>query len=40
MILVDTSVWIDFLKNKKSTQVTKLDSLISHDIPFGINEFI
>jgi len=40
MILVDTSVWIDFLKNKKSTQVTKLDNIISHDIPFGINEFI
>ncbi len=40
MILVDTSVWIDFLRNKKNDQVSKLDTLIRERIPFGINEFI
>lgn len=40
MILVDTSVWIDFLKNKQAEHVSKLDFILREKISFGINEFI
>lgn len=36
MILVDTSVLIDFLKGKDNPQTHKLAEIIDRDIPFGI----
>ena len=36
MILVDTSVLIDFLRDRQNTQVEKLDGIIAHNSPFGI----
>ncbi|MGD0663967.1 MAG: PIN domain nuclease [Syntrophorhabdales bacterium] len=40
MILVDTSVLIDFLKGTKSETVEKLEWVLQKGIPFGINSFI
>ena len=37
MVLVDSSVVIDFLKNAENAQTIKLDNLINKNIPFGIN---
>ena len=36
MILVDTSVWIDFLQEKKTAQTTRLDEILELKMPFGI----
>ena len=35
MVLVDTSVWIDFLRGSKTPQVEILDSLLDGDDPVG-----
>jgi hypothetical protein len=40
MILVDTSVLIDFFKGMKSDPVEKLEWVLQKGIPFGINSFI
>ena len=40
MILVDTSVLVDFLKGTKREGSRKFDSVLRQDIPFGINSFI
>lgn len=40
MILVDTSVLIDFFKGKKSDPSKKFELILRQDIPFGINSFI
>lgn len=40
MILVDTSVLIDFLKGKETEKTDKLQQIIKDDLPFGINDFI
>ena len=40
MILVDTSVFIDYLKGRNSDAVKKLDFILDSKIPYGINEFI
>lgn len=40
MILVDTSVLIDYLKDKDTQAVSYLDNIIANDIPFGICSFI
>lgn len=39
MILVDTSVLIDFLKGNDNVGVQKLNNLIELNIPFGITHF-
>lgn len=39
MYLVDTSVLIDFLKGKKTTQAMRLEYIIQAHIPFGISAF-
>ncbi|OCC14830.1 hypothetical protein DBT_1890 [Dissulfuribacter thermophilus] len=36
MILVDTSVLIDFFKGSKNEPVDELHEIIRQDIPFGI----
>lgn len=40
MVLVDTSVLIDFLKGKETEKTDKFQQIIKDDIPFGINDFI
>ncbi len=40
MILVDTSVLIDFLKGSKSEGGLKLQDILERKIPFGITSFI
>lgn len=39
MILIDTSVLIDFLKGKKTEKTNKLDEIIATGLPFGICSF-
>ena len=39
MYLIDTSIWIDFLRNKSTTSVQKLEELMSFG-EVGINEII
>ena len=40
MILVDTSVLIDFFRGTKNKESRKLESILQMKIPFGINSFI
>jgi predicted nucleic acid-binding protein len=40
MILVDTSVLIDFLKGSINDCVSLFDDILDKHIPYGINEFI
>jgi len=40
MILVDTSVLIDFFKGTKNVESRKFESVLEKKIPFGINSFI
>ncbi len=40
MILVDTSVLIDFLRNRRTSQTVLFDDLLEKKIPWGINEYI
>jgi predicted nucleic acid-binding protein len=40
MYLVDTSVWIDFLRNVKNSPVRILNELMEKGIPFGITNII
>ena len=40
MILVDTSVLIDFLKGIQNEGSSKLTEIINRRLPFGINSFI
>src|SRR5208283_1751519 len=40
MILVDTSVLIDYLKGKDNQSVRKFEKILADNIPFGINNYI
>ncbi len=40
MILVDTSVLIDYFKGIENPAVKILDSILENKIPYGINDFI
>jgi predicted nucleic acid-binding protein len=40
MILVDTSVMIDFLRGTQNTPVALFDEILERKIPYGINDFI
>ena len=40
MILIDTSVLIDFLKERNTEAVQKFDSILQNKIPYGINAFV
>jgi len=40
MILVDTSVLIDYLSGKQAKHVLQFDDILNRSIPFGINQFI
>ena len=39
MYLVDTSVLIDFIKGIETVQSKKFESILQHQIPFGISAF-
>ncbi|MGR3176711.1 MAG: type II toxin-antitoxin system VapC family toxin [Candidatus Anammoxibacter sp.] len=40
MVLVDTSVLIDYLKDKNNTQTKKFSNIVDLQIPFGITSHI
>ncbi|MCK5675345.1 MAG: PIN domain nuclease [Spirochaetales bacterium] len=40
MILIDTSVLIDYLKGKENTATEKFQEILDLSIPFGINSLI
>lgn len=40
MILVDTSVIVDLLRNQKNGRVVLLDDIIERKIPWGISEYV
>ncbi len=40
MILVDTSVIVDFLRNRQTAQTIVLDDILGKKLPWGINEYI
>ena len=40
MILVDTSVLIDYLKGTENVKTVKFQEILDHSIPFGINSLI
>jgi len=40
MVIVDTSVWIDFLKGRETLQVQKLEELLSEETDIFITGFI
>ena len=39
MVLVDTSVLIDFLKGKENDSTEKLNKIIQQNVPFGISSY-
>lgn len=39
MVLVDTSVIIDFLKGRQSDKVALFEKVLNHDVPFGISAY-
>ena len=40
MVLVDTSVIIDLLRNQKNEKVELLDDLLERRVPWGISEYV
>jgi len=40
LILVDTSVLVDFFKGRKNEAVSKFEAILDRNIPFGINSFV
>jgi len=40
MILVDTSILIDFLKDKRNSEIDKFNTILEMGIPFGITSHI
>ncbi|TET51656.1 MAG: VapC toxin family PIN domain ribonuclease, partial [Actinomycetota bacterium] len=40
MVLIDTSVFINYLKNIENKKVIKFRELLDLEIPFGINIYI
>lgn len=40
MYLVDTSVWIDYIKGRNAQHVSFLDNLLENPLAVGINHFI
>lgn len=40
MVLVDTSVWLDYLRGNRTASVRKLDDLLERGLPIGITSLI
>ena len=40
MVLIDTSVLIDFLRNRANEKTELLEEILARRIPWGINDFI
>ena len=40
MFLVDTSVWIDYLRKRRTRAVGWFEQVLDHDLPFGITATI
>ncbi|MDR2883595.1 MAG: PIN domain nuclease [Deferribacteraceae bacterium] len=39
MVLVDTSILIDYFKGKRHEKIDQFDMILSHKIPFGISAY-
>ena len=37
MYLVDTSVWIDFLRKKENQAIKQFQIILEQDLPYGIS---
>jgi predicted nucleic acid-binding protein len=40
MYLIDTSIWIDYLKNNENESIKKFNAILDNRIPFGITGLI
>lgn len=40
MYLIDTSVWIDFLRGTQTSSVKRLSHILEREIPFGITAML
>ena len=40
MYLVDTSVWLDFFRNRSTQAVTQFEEILDNNLPFGITSAI
>lgn len=40
MYLVDTSVWLDFFRNRFTPAVTQFEEILEQELPFGISGLI
>lgn len=40
MYLVDTSVWLDFFRNRSTPVVTQFEEILEQELPFGISGVI
>ena len=40
MYLVDTSVWLDFFRNRSTQAVTQFEEILDNNLPFGITSVI
>lgn len=40
MYLVDTSVWLDFFRNRSTQAVSQLEEILEENLPFGITSVI
>jgi len=40
MFLIDTSVWVDFLRNKRTVATDHLEMILDEKLPFGITSVI
>jgi len=40
MYLVDTSVWLDFFRNRSTQAVTQFEEILDHHLPFGFTSVI
>jgi predicted nucleic acid-binding protein len=40
MILIDTSVWIDFLRQRQTRATQALEEIVAREYPFGLSGII
>jgi predicted nucleic acid-binding protein len=40
MYLVDTSIWLDFFRNRSTQAVIQFEEILDHNLPFGITSVI
>jgi len=40
MYLIDTSIWLDFFRNRSTQAVAHFEEILDHNLPFGITSVI